>query len=412
MNRRLERVNVASLRVALISTGLVAVVYAIVAVMVVVFVTNNLTAQVDAKLAKTMAYYEAHTSRIATRSMGGRPRPGRARFADALLVLLPARRAALRRDPDQQRQRTGRRCPARRCRRDRRDHHDRCRGSSPIVGSWRAIHVGRPGPSDRRSYNVDSISQARSSLIVTETVAGLRRPAARLLRHRCSSAVGSARPIELARQRQLEFTADASHELRTPLGRDRGANQSRAQPGSRSRLVPERLPAHRVRKRPNSPPRGRPALAGACRHAPGSSERRSRWNWASSCPRPPSASRPSPRAAGSRSRCPIGMGPLVVMGSSEWLDRLLGVLLDNACKYAPKGGVVGVSVGADGNRVRLVVDDSGPGIPEDERSKIFDRFHRAMDQGYGSGPRTGDRGCGRAAHPRSLGSDHLTARRR
>ena len=66
MNRRLERVNVASLRVALISTGLVAVVYAIVAVMVVVFVTNNLTAQVDAKLANTLAYYEAHPPRFNT----------------------------------------------------------------------------------------------------------------------------------------------------------------------------------------------------------------------------------------------------------------------------------------------------------------------------------------------------------
>ena len=82
----------------------------------------------------------------------------------------------------------------------------------------------------------------------------------------------------------------------------------------------------------------------------------------------------------------VGLGPLVVVGSSEWLDRLLGVLLDNAFKYAPEGGVVAVSVGADGNRVRLVVEDSGPGIPDDERPKIFDRFHRAEAQGgYGSG---------------------------
>ncbi len=82
----------------------------------------------------------------------------------------------------------------------------------------------------------------------------------------------------------------------------------------------------------------------------------------------------------------VGLGPLVVMGSSEWLDRLLGVLLDNGFKYAPPGGVVSVSVGVDGNRVRLVVEDSGPGIPDDERPKIFDRFHRADGQGgYGSG---------------------------
>ena len=45
-----------------------------------------------------------------------------------------------------------------------------------------------------------------------------------------------------------------------------------------------------------------------------------------------------------------------------------------------------MSVGVDGNRVRLVVEDSGPGIPDDERPKIFDRFHRAEEQGgYGSG---------------------------
>ncbi len=54
MNRRLERVNVASLRVALISTGVVAVVYAIVSVAVVVFVTNNLTAQVDNRLSNSL----------------------------------------------------------------------------------------------------------------------------------------------------------------------------------------------------------------------------------------------------------------------------------------------------------------------------------------------------------------------
>ena len=58
MNRRLERVNVASLRVALISTGIVAVVYAIIAVAIVMVVTSNLTSQVDARLASSLARYE------------------------------------------------------------------------------------------------------------------------------------------------------------------------------------------------------------------------------------------------------------------------------------------------------------------------------------------------------------------
>ena len=76
---------------------------------------------------------------------------------------------------------------------------------------------------------------------------------------------------------------------------------------------------------------------------------------------------------------------LVINAPPEWLDRLLGVLLDNACKYSPEGGTVTVSVVPERTRIGLVVDDTGPGIPEDERARIFDRFHRASDQGSGAG---------------------------
>ena len=69
----------------------------------------------------------------------------------------------------------------------------------------------------------------------------------------------------------------------------------------------------------------------------------------------------------------------------EWLDRLLGVLLDNACKYSPEGGAIAVSVAGQGRRVRLTVDDSGPGIPAEERGRVFDRFHRATDSPGGAG---------------------------
>jgi two-component system OmpR family sensor kinase len=75
----------------------------------------------------------------------------------------------------------------------------------------------------------------------------------------------------------------------------------------------------------------------------------------------------------------------IVSAPPEWLDRLLGVLLDNACKYSDAGGAVDVSVTAEGGRVRLVVDDSGPGIPPKERPRIFDRFHRATERPDGAG---------------------------
>ena len=78
----------------------------------------------------------------------------------------------------------------------------------------------------------------------------------------------------------------------------------------------------------------------------------------------------------------VGAGDgLVIRAPPEWLDRLLGVLLDNACKYSPEGGRSSVSVVPERTRISLVVDDNGPGIPDDERARIFDRFHRARTSG-------------------------------
>jgi Histidine kinase-, DNA gyrase B-, and HSP90-like ATPase len=69
----------------------------------------------------------------------------------------------------------------------------------------------------------------------------------------------------------------------------------------------------------------------------------------------------------------------------EWIDRLTGVLVDNACRYAGPGGRVRLSVAARGSRVSLTVEDSGPGIPAADRGRLFDRFHRATKQGGGAG---------------------------
>ena len=75
----------------------------------------------------------------------------------------------------------------------------------------------------------------------------------------------------------------------------------------------------------------------------------------------------------------------MVQAPPDWIDRLTGVLVDNACKYAGKGGRVEVGVQVSGNRVGLQVDDTGPGISADERLVIFERFHRATESPGGTG---------------------------
>ncbi len=67
----------------------------------------------------------------------------------------------------------------------------------------------------------------------------------------------------------------------------------------------------------------------------------------------------------------------VVTGHAEPLRILLRNLLDNAVKYTPPGGTVDVELCRDGPlHLRLCVEDSGPGIAEDQRARVLDRFHR------------------------------------
>ena len=54
-------------------------------------------------------------------------------------------------------------------------------------------------------------------------------------------------------------------------------------------------------------------------------------------------------------------------------------LLENAIEFSPPGGIVSLTLGAD----RFTVDDEGPGVPEADRSRVFERFWRAPDQRRG-----------------------------
>lgn len=70
-----------------------------------------------------------------------------------------------------------------------------------------------------------------------------------------------------------------------------------------------------------------------------------------------------------------------VRGDEDLLRRLIENLLDNACKYTPvEGGQVDVEVRAlDESRVALSVRDQGPGVPEEYREGIFDRYVQAPE---------------------------------
>lgn len=71
--------------------------------------------------------------------------------------------------------------------------------------------------------------------------------------------------------------------------------------------------------------------------------------------------------------------PMTVHGDAAALRMMLRNLIDNAVKYTPAPGQVDIDLTRQGNEVVLAVEDSGPGIPEGERSRVFDRFYRASD---------------------------------
>jgi len=68
--------------------------------------------------------------------------------------------------------------------------------------------------------------------------------------------------------------------------------------------------------------------------------------------------------------------PIEIRGDRHMLSRAIANLVENALKYTPPGGTIAVRVTAEGTMARLTVADDGPGIPADERDRVFDRFYR------------------------------------
>jgi two-component system sensor histidine kinase BaeS len=70
-----------------------------------------------------------------------------------------------------------------------------------------------------------------------------------------------------------------------------------------------------------------------------------------------------------------GTPPLV--GSAARLEQAIQNLAANAIRHMPAGGTLTLSAGAENTRVRIVVRDTGPGIPVEHLAHIFDRFYKA-----------------------------------
>ena len=82
-----------------------------------------------------------------------------------------------------------------------------------------------------------------------------------------------------------------------------------------------------------------------------------------------------------------------VHADEDLLRRMLLNLLDNAIKYTPAGGNISVACGSVSNGYEVSVTDSGPGIPADMQSRIFERFFR-VDRAHSRSGTDGGAGLG------------------
>jgi two-component system phosphate regulon sensor histidine kinase PhoR len=69
-------------------------------------------------------------------------------------------------------------------------------------------------------------------------------------------------------------------------------------------------------------------------------------------------------------------GSLQALMDEQQIARVIGNLLHNAVKFTPEGGIISVSAEVVEDDIRLCVSDTGPGVPRDERARIFERFYK------------------------------------
>jgi two-component system OmpR family sensor kinase len=181
--------------------------------------------------------------------------------------------------------------------------------------------------------------------------------------------------IDAAFQEQKRFIADASHELRTPLAVLRGETEvalehERATAEYKEALELIKDEAERLSRIVENlfilarQPIDAPSLVNETVHLD---------EVVADCAR---AAQVLAAQKGLQLKVQTSLPKLSVSGDDEMLKRMLLNLLDNAVKYTPAGGEISVELGSQNGNARIVVTDTGVGIPAQDQVRIFDRFYR------------------------------------
>ncbi|MDR1797842.1 MAG: two-component sensor histidine kinase [Clostridiales Family XIII bacterium] len=180
----------------------------------------------------------------------------------------------------------------------------------------------------------------------------------------------------LAAQQALrkQLTSDMAHELRTPLAALSVQIESMAEGAVDA--TPERLAAcHQEIKRLTGLVEGLERLEEAAEGK--AALRRAGTDLAALARTVCTAYESEAAAKGIRIAAPAARVPVPAFVDADVLAGVLSNLLSNAVKYTPEGGRVEVAVHAGAAAATVTVSDTGPGVPEEELPRIFERLYRA-----------------------------------